>query len=326
MTRYFLGIDIGASKSHALIADETGRAVGFGWGGPGNHEVVGWSGLRKTLAEITEQALTSAGITKAQLAGTGLGVAGFDWPGQYEPTRQAILSLDLGGPFQFVNDSLIGLIAGAKEGWGLVIIAGTSNNCYGRDPQGRQGRVTGCGPWAGEYGGASELVRRAVQAVVMAWTRRAPATRLTDIFIETTGATGVVDLLEGLVMERYCLSAAQAPLIFQAAREGDGVAHEIICWAGRELGSLAVGVIRQLGFEELAFEIVLVGSMYNSENPALFETLESTVHAVAPKARFVRLKAPPVIGGVLLAMEQVGIKPAAVRDTLMETTTLFIRR
>lgn len=36
MTRFFLGIDIGGTKSHALIADEQGRAVGFGVGGPGN--------------------------------------------------------------------------------------------------------------------------------------------------------------------------------------------------------------------------------------------------------------------------------------------------
>ena len=46
---YFLGIDIGGTKSHALIADETGRAVGFGQGGPGNHEVVGYSGLEAML-------------------------------------------------------------------------------------------------------------------------------------------------------------------------------------------------------------------------------------------------------------------------------------
>ena len=46
---YFLGIDIGATKSHALIADENGCAVGFGQGGPGNHEVVGYEGLTATL-------------------------------------------------------------------------------------------------------------------------------------------------------------------------------------------------------------------------------------------------------------------------------------
>ena len=30
MLKYFLGIDIGGTKSHALIADENGQVVGFG--------------------------------------------------------------------------------------------------------------------------------------------------------------------------------------------------------------------------------------------------------------------------------------------------------
>lgn len=90
MTRYFLGIDIGGSKSHALIADDSGRAVGFGKGGAGNYKVVGWDGLRQTLHTITEQALASASIGRDQVSGAGLGVAGYDWPAEAEPTRHAI--------------------------------------------------------------------------------------------------------------------------------------------------------------------------------------------------------------------------------------------
>ena len=44
MTRCFVGVDIGATKSHALVADEEGRAVGFGTAGPGSYEVIGWEG------------------------------------------------------------------------------------------------------------------------------------------------------------------------------------------------------------------------------------------------------------------------------------------
>ena len=80
MTQYFLGVDIGATKSHALIADENGQAIGFGQAGTGNHELVGWDGLQNTLHTITNQALAAAEITKAQIAGAGFGVAGYDWP------------------------------------------------------------------------------------------------------------------------------------------------------------------------------------------------------------------------------------------------------
>ena len=39
--QYFLGVDVGSSKSHSLIADETGQTCGFGAGSPGNWEG-GW--------------------------------------------------------------------------------------------------------------------------------------------------------------------------------------------------------------------------------------------------------------------------------------------
>jgi N-acetylglucosamine kinase-like BadF-type ATPase len=323
MTRYFLGVDIGGSKSHALIADEHGQAVGFGEGGPGNYEVVGWDGLREMLHTVTGQALRSANIKHEQVAGAGLGVAGYDWPSQRKPTRQAIASLGLEAPFEFVNDTIVALLAGAAEGWGVVVLSGTSNNCRGRDRQGREGGVTGCGTRFGEYGGAVELVAKAIQSVGMAWTKLGPPTRLTEAFIDLTGATDVVDLLEGLVLERYRISAAAAPLVFQVAAEGDEVAQAAIVWSGRELGNLAVAVIHQLGIEDLDFEVVMSGSLYDG-GPALSEAMRETIHAVAPGARLVRLTAPPVVGGVLLGMEQVGLNPSPLRQTLIESTNELV--
>ena len=319
MKGFYLGVDIGGSKSHAPISDGEGRAVGLGVGGPGNYEVVGWEGLRQTLQTITGEALVSAGITRERIAGAGFGIAGYDWPGEREPTRQAIEALALEAPYEFANDAVLGLLAGSAAGWGVVVVAGTSNNCYGRDWQGRQGRVTGNGPRYGEYGGAAEMMARAVQCVARAWTQRAPATALTETLIQFTGAADVTDLLEGLDLQRYQLPAAAAPLIFQLAAGGDEVARDIVRWAGCELGSLAVGVIHQLVFEEVAFDLVLAGSLYEG-SPALIEALRSTVHAVAPGARLVRLQVPPVVGGVLLGMEQAGIQPGEQRETLIGST------
>ena len=119
MSEYFLGVDIGATKSHALIADERGEAVGFATGGPGNYEDVGWEGLRTTLQDVVGQALADAGLTRGQIGGAGFGVAGYDWPGERAPTLQAIDSLALRCPIGLVNDAVIALIAGARDGWGV---------------------------------------------------------------------------------------------------------------------------------------------------------------------------------------------------------------
>ena len=55
--RYFLGADLGGTKTHMVIADENGRAIGFGEGGPGNHQSVGFDGMFTALLSALEQAL-----------------------------------------------------------------------------------------------------------------------------------------------------------------------------------------------------------------------------------------------------------------------------
>ena len=323
MTQYILGVDIGATKSHALITDDQGHPVGFGHYSAGSYEAVGWDGLRAALHAILDEAVASAGIAKADIAGAGFGVAGYDWPGERQPHLDAIDSLGLTAPYALVNDTIIGLMAGAAEGWGLGVVSGTGSNCWGRDRSGREGHTTGCGDLFAEYAGGGDLVLKAIQTIGMAWTKRGHDTKLTEAFINLIGASDVIDLMEGLYVGRYTVGSQAAPLVFKVAAEGDAVAQEVIRWAGRELGSLAIGVIHQLNFEALNFDVVQIGSLYKG-SPVMTEVMMATVHEVAPGARAVRLNAPPVAGGVLLGMEQAGIDYAPLRDALIEETKAVI--
>jgi N-acetylglucosamine kinase-like BadF-type ATPase len=317
MTDYFLGIDTGATKSHALIADDMGRALGFGEGGPGNHEVVGYTGMTEVLLSITRQAMAEAGIAIGQIAGAGFGLAGYDWPSERQATLDAIRPLGLSAPLEIVNDAAIAVPAGAAEGWGVAVVAGTSCNCWGWDRRRRHvGRMTGFAGLMGEAAGGGEFVLKSLHAVAREWSRRGPATRLSAAFVEATGACDLDDLIEGLSQGRYSLDADMAPLTFRIAAEGDAVAQELVRWAGRSLADLAIGVIRQVGIEALAFDVVLAGSFFNG-SPVLAEVMRETIHAVAPGARLVRLAAPPVAGAVLLGMEMGGLEAYSRRERLI---------
>lgn len=319
MKRYFLGADVGGTKTHVLIADEAGQARGFGESGPGNPEGVGLAGLTTVVCAATRQALQRAGLTIEQVAGAGFGIAGYDWPSQRASTMQALEPLGLRCPREVVNDAILGLLAGASEGWGVAVVAGTGCNCRGWDKQRREGRVVGLGDWAGEAGGASELVERSVRSITYEWVRRGPSTALSAAFMARVGARDLEDFIEGLTTGRYHVGAEAAPIVFQVASEGDRVALEVIRWGGRELGELANSVIRQLHFETLNFEVVLVGSTYNG-SPLLIDSMRATIQALAPGARLVRLTAPPVVGGVLLGLEQAGQDGWPVRERLIEST------
>src|SRR4030042_4801437 len=151
MSSYYLGVDIGGTKSHALIADSEGNAVGFGTFGPGNHEEVGYEGLRIALQTVTQKALVMAGLKIEQISAGGFGVAGYDWPSERQPTLEAIETIGLKAPVEAVNDTIIGLLAGASQDWGVAVVAGTGTNCRGWGKDHKVGRGAGGGD--GEKGG-----------------------------------------------------------------------------------------------------------------------------------------------------------------------------
>ena len=320
--RYYLGADLGATKTHMLITDETGAALGFGESGPGNHETVGHNGMYESMQNALEKALKTSGLTKADIAGAGFGVAGFDWASEYEITAKTIERLGLSAPYKFVNDTVPGLVAGSEEGWGVVVVSGTGSNCRGWDREHkREGRVTGHGVMMGEGAGGTELMHRCMQWVGYSWSKRGPKTKLSDALIEYAGAKDLDDLIRGYTTYEYKIGADAAPIVFRVAQEGDQVAGELIHWAGCELGELANAVIRQLGFENLAFDVVMTGSMFEG-GPVLIEPMRRTIHKLAPKARLVRLTAPPVLGAVMLGMEAASFTvTASIRHTMFRTVS-----
>ena len=317
MAAIYLGVDTGATKSEALIANDQGHVLGYGRSGPGNWENVGWHGARSVLQTIIQQALEATGATIAEISASGLGLAGYDWPEDHAPHMAMLREIGLKEPITLVNDAVPGLIAGAPAGWGVVISAGTSCNSYGRDARGRYGRMAGDSRF-GEYAGASELVQYAVQAVSRAWSMRGPQTLLGRRFVEAVGARDVDDLLAGLVRGRYQVHAGHARLVFETASAGDAVAREAIDWAGRQLGDLGLGVIHQLDLAGQVFDVVLSGSLFRG-SPRLQNCIEDIITAEAPVARIRRLNVPPVTGGVLLAMEANGVESAPLRAALLQS-------
>jgi N-acetylglucosamine kinase-like BadF-type ATPase len=270
-------------------------------------------------------ALAQAGLSIEQISGAGFGVAGYDFPSERAETLQTIARLGLVCPFDATNDVALGLIAGAAEGWGIVIDSGTGNNVRGRDRNGREGWVTGCGGTFGEYGGAGEIVEHALQKVAHHWSRRGPATALSDAMVKAVGAKNLSDLIEGVALGWYHLDAGNARLVFEVARTGDVQAIDTLTWAGRELGETANAVIRQLEIQTECLDVVLIGGGFNG-GPLLLDPLKQTILNFAPCARFTRLEAPPATGGVLLGMEQVGLRDATVRERLLQTTHDFGKR
>lgn len=324
---YYLGVDIGGSNSRAMITNSNGDVLGFGATGPGNWEAVGYHGLELALLEIMRQALGEASLRAEDISGAGFGMAGFDWPSQRQRHLEAIRVLGLTCPVEVVNDATLGLLAGSSSGWGVSVVSGTGCNCRGwnkdRSVEGRA--VGGATEWSDEGTGAYQVVLRALRAVSFEWTRRGQKTALTRAFMEKFGVDNLGRMMEGLYLGQYQPDSLDALMVFRIAHEGDPAAVEVVRWAGKKLGDMACGVIRQLDFEDVNFDVVLIGSLYDG-HPLIIESMRETILKVAPYARLVRLDAPPVVGGVLLGMEVAGYDFIATRPNLISSAKAMLKK
>lgn len=301
MNRFYLGVDVGATKSHVLLSDPEGETIAFGYSGTGNPDWVGEVGFTKAIDEALQRATRETGIERSQIACAGFGVAGYDWPSQREKMMRAIMDLNLNCMIDLANDSIIALLTGSTKGWGIAVVAGTSCNAWGISPDGKMGRMCGYSQ-LGEYAGSHELVEEAIKAVAKSWTKRAPRTKLTQAFMDNFGAINEEDLIEGIALKKYDIGPLNAPLVFDVANAGDAVAQKLVEWAGEELGDLAVGVIRQLDLFDCEVEVVLSGSFFKGSQ-ILKQKVEEVVKQIAPKAIIISSMTPSVVGGVLLGMK-----------------------
>jgi N-acetylglucosamine kinase-like BadF-type ATPase len=243
--RLFLGVDGGQSGTTALIGDETGRVVGIGHAGPVNH-VGAAEGRAKFLSALggsLTAAAEQAGLTAPEFESACLGFSG--GPADKEAlTREIVKS----SRYSITHDALIAL-SGATAGQpGVVVIAGTGSIAFGRNAEGRTARAGGWGYIFGDEGGAFDLVRRALRAVLRHEEGWGPPTRLRDSLLAAAGASDANDLLHRWYTEEYPRTrvAALAPLVEVAAAEGDAEAYNILMSSAHNLAKLATAVRRQL--------------------------------------------------------------------------------
>jgi N-acetylglucosamine kinase-like BadF-type ATPase len=320
-----LGVEAGGSHCHAVVADPSGTILGVGANrDSGNWEDVGIVAAGGALRACVRAAFDAAATDPGDVAAAVFALAGVDFAIDEDRLSGLPEAMGVDARTWIMNDAFAALRAGTARSYGLVVAAGTGSVVAGQNDRGEQARTLGLGPTFGDSGSASEVSEAGVGAVAMAYLGRGPTTALTEMLPSAAGAAGVEDFLEGTARRRID-AAAFAPMVANAAQMGDEVALGVFRRAGEALGDAAGYVVRRLGMQGSAFDVVLAGGLWRAGTPALHEALERTVREVAPGAVPVLLEAPPVIGSALLALELIGAVPdAGVRDRLGEAARRWI--
>lgn len=238
--RVFLGVDGGQSSTVALIADQDGRVIGHGQGGPANHVKAdeGEARLTKAINESVGEACRRAELdfTTVVFEAACLGfTAG-------SSDKQALLQSMIRARVLDVTDDATIALAGALNGQpGVIVIAGTGSIAFGRGPHGGTARAGGWGYVFGDEGSAFDLTRQALRAALRHEEGWGPWTSLKDRLLSATKLTSIRDVQRGFYTAEFSRPriAGFAPVVTAAAAEGDAVAKGILDAAAESLAQFA---------------------------------------------------------------------------------------
>ncbi|HUP25656.1 MAG TPA: BadF/BadG/BcrA/BcrD ATPase family protein [Thermoanaerobaculia bacterium] len=291
-----IGIDAGGTKTLALLADETGAVRARARRGGANLHLQGEEVVEQTLREVLAELAPEDGV-----AALCVGMAGVDRPEERDAVEGMLRRLGVSAPVRVVNDATIALLAGAPEGYGIVVISGTGSISYGVDPAGHTARSGGWGELLGDEGSAVWIGRVALRKSVRGVDGRGPRTSLASKIARALGLEMPAGLLSWVQDENTTFReriATLLPMIQEAVEEGDRVAFEVVDEAAEHLTRSARAVANQLELPA-SFPVVLAGGAFRG-CPSLVERF--TAKLELPRARVARLDDEPATGAVRLAL------------------------
>ncbi|MDQ5950900.1 MAG: BcrAD BadFG protein [Patescibacteria group bacterium] len=288
MTKLYLGIDGGGTKTEVICTTENQEIVGKGLSGPTNLTSTTAGAAAFNLKEAVRQALENA-PPDAQVASATMGLAGMDTAQEYEMAYQPfadILNAFHVQKFRLVHDSMIALENGTTNPNAVVLIAGTGSICVGKNDKNETAKTGGMDYLLTDQGSGYDIGRHVLREAVKSYDGRRTKTMLEKLVCEHFG----IDTLETLKMHIYHPPltkqeiAELSMLCTTAYKAGDPAARQIYEWAQAELVRMAETVIRKLGLEHTPTDLVLTGSIVLLEHmrAAVVQRLLGQFPAIIP--------------------------------------------
>jgi N-acetylglucosamine kinase-like BadF-type ATPase len=338
---YVMSIDGGGSKIACLVSDLTGRLSGFGVSGPVNTNYVGRKLVIESIRSAISTCLRESDLESEQVETLNIsapiapdileeGILPFN-------IRQVNRAAEGETPRWAARYWI-------DERIGVTVDAGTGSLARGWSADGREAGAGGWGATMGDEGSGYWIGMQAMIAILHAADGRISPTRLTNPVLDHFGFSGLLDMVfkvsHGLVktretdqigvipdsnqitetgdepeggiqfhkrsekepLSRYEV-ASLCPIVEKIASAGDDQAIEIFNRAGIELGKLACAVINRLEMTEDRFAVIPFGGAFRAGG-LILDSFSQTVQLVAPLAQITRPKFEPVVGGILLALDQ----------------------
>ncbi len=304
MSRLLLGVDGGATKTVALIADATGSVVGAGRAG--SSDIHNQTSPEAAVGEVVASvlgAVADAGAQPADLRRAVFSLCGCDWPEDVDFYASELdTRLPLGGRIAVMNDAFGALRAGTADGIGVALVLGTGAAIAAR---GETGETWFSGERI-EAVGALELGRIAFDLLIRGEYGSGPVPSFQQDALDVFGTSSVDELVYAITrtggLGRRSLGRL-APIVLDASHRGDPLVVPLI----KEHGRLLAGYVRKAA-EWVSLQgtnplVVTSGGVFRHHHADLAEALKAELAGF----EVVASRAEPVYGALLAAGDADGL-------------------
>jgi N-acetylglucosamine kinase-like BadF-type ATPase len=244
---FYFGIDGGGTRSRIAVCDGSGTIVARVEGGSTNIYSVSSGEAFKNIEAVLNSALRTCSLTRDDLCGGCLGSAGLGRNAERELFRGFFNALlGEGVPVQLCTDAELLLAGGLGCGEGYCLIAGTGSVALGRSLDGMLVRAGGFGYLLGDEGAAAWIGKTAIARSLRSIEDRDLPTCMPERITTACALEEPSDLIRYVHRDAdKAAVAALAPLVTQAAREGDPLALDILGTGAAELALLVHSVAKR---------------------------------------------------------------------------------
>lgn len=304
--KYYIGIDGGATSSKCVVADSNLNIYCSAVGGPTNFLIRGTDEVCANVFELIKICLSSTSINETDIAALSIGSTGAGRINDAERLHSA-LKVFLNSKNIFIDKILVhGDVRIALEGAfsgqsGILLIAGTGSIILAKDVNGNIHRAGGFGRFIGDEGSGFSIGKKGLQAVSKYWDGRSPKTMLAELLTAKKEIGDSVKLIDSVYNKNFDIPCV-APLVIEAAKEGDFICRQILEDESEELILHVKSIIEKTGDEKSRF--CLIGSLIISENyySSLFK---DKLKNMFPNLTLMKPDYPPEVGAVILALNHI---------------------
>ncbi|MEM3799302.1 MAG: BadF/BadG/BcrA/BcrD ATPase family protein [Thermoprotei archaeon] len=279
----FIGVDGGGTNTIGVAADERGVVKACMVTDATNHRHVGLDQAVDTLEKLVTELLRDSGEQEA--SGVFFGLAGIDTDKDYEVVYRALKSVPRIKSFVLRNDTEILYYAATYGEPGIVVIAGTGANVYGKNSLGESWRAGDHGHILGDQGSAYYVAVEALRAAMKAYDGRGPSTMLEDRIRELYGVNHLGELPGVFYALNQSVSevASIAKYVAEVAEAGDVVAANILKEGAYNLADAVWAVASKLNMVNEKIVVGAGGGMFKNIKQ-FWQPFAAKVKSILPKA------------------------------------------